>query len=138
MTHYAHILTLEQLDLMAHVGFYDEERGKRQHIQLSFRIYFESAPACCSDDFAAFLDYGKFCDHITRWSEAGEFRLIEYMGMQAYHEMRRYLDAEGYAGARLWVKLVKMQPPIPNLKGGSSFVYCDLPVGATTVFSPIQ
>lgn len=135
MTHYAHILTLDHLELMAHVGFYDEERGKRQRIALALRLYFPEAPACCEDDHAKFLDYGALANHLTAWGEAGEFRLIEYMGKQAYHEVRRYLDQRDCASVHVSLRLTKCTTPLPNLKNGASFLYSDLPAGSTVAYA---
>ncbi len=136
MTHYAHILTLEHLEMLSHVGFYDEERGKRQRIAISLRLYFPKAPDCCEDDHAKFLDYGALAKFLTEWCEAGEFRLIEFMGMQAFRSVRGYLDAHGCADVPLWLKLTKCTTPVPNLKAGASFIHTDLPPGATTAYAP--
>lgn len=137
MTHYAHILTLEQLEILTHLGFYDEERGKRQRVAISLRIYFPKAPACAQDDYAKFMDYGALANHLIAWVTQGEFRLIEYMGMQAFQCVRAYLDTHHCADARLWLKLTKCDAPVPNLNGGASFIHSDLPAGATTIFTSL-
>ncbi len=137
MTHYAHILTIEHLEMQCHVGFYDEERGKCQKIAVSLRLYFPEAPICCEDDHAKFLDYGMLAEHLTEWAQAGEFRLIEYMGMQAFRRMRAYLDAHGCANVMLWLKLTKCDTPVKNLRDGASFIHADLPPGSTTAYAPV-
>lgn len=137
MTHYAHILTLERLEIMTHLGFYDEERGKRQRVEICLRLYFPKAPACAEDDFAQFMDYGALAKHLTEWVQADEFRLIEFMGQQAFYRVRAYLDAHGCEAAKLWLKLTKCDTPVPNLRGSASFIHSDLPVGSTTAYAPV-
>ena len=137
MAHYAHILTVERLQLDAHLGFYDSERAKRQRVEISLRLYFPETPDCAVDDHAKFLDYGTLSDALTAWGEAGEFRLVEFMGMSAFRFLRAYLDERGHTGLRLWLKLHKVTTPLPNLAGGAHFIHSDLPPGSTTAFTPV-
>jgi FolB domain-containing protein len=135
MAHFSHILTVNRLHVRPHLGFYESERAVRQDVELSFRIYFEEAPACCGDDHAEFLDYGSLCDAVTAWAEAGNFRLVEFMGMETFRFVRRYIDEKGHPELKLWVQLKKMKPPIANLLGGADFIHTDLPPGSTTAFT---
>lgn len=136
MAHYAHILTLNRLRVQAHLGFYDTERGVRQDVDISLRLYFPEAPAAANDDHAEFLDYGKLAEAIRGWAESGEFRLVEFMGVEAFRQVREYLDMRGYDSVKLWLELTKVIPPVPGLQGGSSFIHSDLPKDATTAWSP--
>ena len=130
--HFAHILTVNRLRLMVHLGFYEEERVKLQPVEISVRIYFPEAPACALDDHAKFLDYGALCAAITAWATSQQFRLVEYMGMQCFTTIREYMDSRGYGHLKLWVQLTKCEPPVPNLQGGASFIHSDVPVGSTS------
>jgi dihydroneopterin aldolase len=136
MAHYAHILTLKRLGVSAHLGFYDEERGVRQPVEISLRLYFPEPPACVEDDHADFLHYGELAEAITRWAEAGDFRLIEFMGMAAFRFVRAYLDERGHKDVKLWAELTKCKPPV-NLLGGSSYLHSDLPPDATTAYAVV-
>ncbi len=137
MAHYAHILTIDRLAFDVHLGFYDNERAKRQRVEISLRLYFPEAPPCTADDHAKFLDYGTLSDALAAWAEAGEFRLVEYMGAAAFRFVRDYLDGRGHPDIRLWLQLRKVTTPLPKLMGGASFIHSDLPVDATTAFTPV-
>ena len=130
--HYAHILTVNRLRLMVHLGFYEEERVQLQPIEISLRMYFPQSPACSRDDHAKFLDYGKLCAAIAEWSISQQFRLLEYMGQEAFDFVRAYIDEHGYHEIKLWLSLTKCEPPVPNLQGGTSFIHSDVPIGSTS------
>ncbi len=137
MTHYAHILTIDQLEIMTHLGFYDEERNVRQKTALSLRLYFPEAPPCARDDYATFMDYGALCNAIHAHASAGEYRLLEFMGMTLFDFTRSYLDQHHGEKMRIWMKLTKCNPPVPHLVQGASFIHSDIPAGATTAFTPV-
>ena len=130
--HFAHILSINRLRLMVHLGFYEAERVKLQPVEISLRIYFPETPACALDDHAKFLDYGALCAAVEQWATSQKFRLVEYMGMQCFNMVRQYVDAHDCSQVRLWLQLTKCEAPVPNLQGGTSFIHSDLPVGSTS------
>lgn len=130
--HYANILSVNRLRIMAHLGFYDKEREERQPVEISLRIYFPEVPACALDDHAKFLDYGALCAALTEWATSQQFRLVEYMGMQCFAFIREYLNAHGYGHLKLWVQFTKCNPPVPGLQAGTSFTHSDVPISSTS------
>lgn len=135
--HYGHLLTINRLRLHVHLGFYEEERGKLQPIEINIRMYFPEAPPCALDDHGKFLDYGAMCAAITQWATAGEYRLLEFMGLETFKFVRAYMNDKNYGNAKLWLELIKCEPPVPGLQAGTSFIHSDLGAGATTVMCPV-
>ena len=133
--HYGHVLTINRFRMQVHLGFYEEERNQLQTVEFNIRMYFPEAPPCALDDHGRFLDYGALCAALSAWARSREFRLIEFMGMEAFRYVRDYMDGKEYVHVKLWLQLIKCDPPIEGLQGGTSFIHCDLPMGATAVMS---
>lgn len=134
MTHYAHIFSVDGLQFKAHLGYYDDERAKRQLVEVSLRFYFPEQPAWGADDHAKFIDYAKIVTLLGQAVEAGEFRLIEYMAQEVFDLTRSYLNEHGGKELKLWLKLTKSKPPLaPEIKGGAAFILSDLPAGASVI-----
>jgi dihydroneopterin aldolase len=131
MTHYAHMVSVNRLQVHAHLGFYTGERAKMQPIELCFRLYFPKAPPHTTDDEANFIDYGQLCKVLTDHIASRDFKLIEFMGSELFRMLRADLDARGAGDVKLWLRLNKIAAPVPGLIGGASFTHCDLPAGAT-------
>jgi FolB domain-containing protein len=132
MAHYSHIFSINRLHLAAHLGYYDAERRKPQPVEVTLRLYFPEAPPCARDDYGRFIDYDKLAAAIYGLAEAREFRLIEYMTMEVYDVVRRYVNEHASADVKLWLRLTKLATPVPHLTGGASFTTSDLPAGCTT------
>ena len=130
---YCAAFTVEELHYMAYLGFYEEERKVPQPVYVGFRLYFDTLPECSQDDHASFLDYHQLIQHVGAFIHSRPFNLIEYMGAQLFQEIRAYADAHGAQNCKLWVKLVKAKPPIPELKSGAAFIMTDLESGAELV-----
>src|ERR1700744_2891576 len=92
MTHYAHMIHVNRLQVVAHIGFYANERAKTQRVEISFRLYFPEAPACTTDDEADFMDYGTLCNVLTDFVASRSFNLVEFMGAELFRHLREYLD----------------------------------------------
>lgn len=135
MTHYAHVLVANRLQLAVHLGFYTGERAKPQPVEVSFRMYFPTAPAQTMNDEATFIDYGMLCKSIQEFVATREFKLVEFMGMEIFRHLRGVIDAHEGRDIRLWLKLNKIAAPVPGLTGGASFIHSDLPAGATWITS---
>lgn len=131
MTHYAHMVSVNRLQVHAHLGFYTGERAKLQPIEVSFRLYYPEAPAHTADDEADFIDYGQLAKGLTDLIASRSFKLVEFMGAELFRHLRADLDARGATHIRLWLKLNKVAAPLPGLIGGASYFECDLPPGAT-------
>ena len=133
MTHYAHVLSLNRLDLQAHIGFYEAERNLKQPVEISFRLYFPSAIACNEDDNAPFFDYAKLAEILQKCADSNKFNLIEYMAMALFRCLRTHVDQMGGTDIKLWLQLNKIKAPVPGLKDGASFIHSDLPADATYI-----
>ncbi len=131
MPHYAHMVSVNRLQVHAHLGFYTGERAKLQPIEICFRLYFPKEPACSVNDEADFIDYGALCKVLTDLIAARDFKLIEFMGAELFRTLRANLDARGGVEIKLWLRLNKIAAPVPGLTGGASFTTCDLPAGST-------
>lgn len=133
MAHYAHVLTVNRLELMAHIGFYEKERNVKQPIEVSFRLYFPGAIACNHNDAAPFFDYGILAESLKQYVADQKFNLIEYMTICMFEHLRAEVNRMGGADAKLWLHLNKIKAPVPDLKGGASFIHSDLPPDATYI-----
>lgn len=131
MAHYAHMVSVNRLQVHAYLGFYTGERAKLQPVEVSFRLYYPSAPAHTLDDDADFIDYGQLAKGLTDVIASKSFKLIEYMGAALYRQLRADLDARGAQAVRVFFSLNKVAAPVPGLTGGASYTYCDLPPDAT-------
>lgn len=131
MHHYSHMVSVNRLEVSAHIGFYESERAKLQPVEICFRLYFPGKPSCASDDEAAFIDYGVLCGVLTDYIASRKFNLIEYMGSELFRHLREYLDGQGHKDIKLWLRMNKIQAPVKGLVGGASFTTCDLPPDAT-------
>lgn len=133
MTHYAHVLVANRLQLAVNLGFYTGERAKPQPVEVSFRMYFPTAPAQATNDEAEFIDYGMLCKSVHDFVSPREFKLVEFMAMEVFRHLREVLDAHGGSAIKLWLKLNKIAAPVPGLTGGASFIHSDLPTDATWI-----
>ena len=126
MTHYAHMIHVNRLQVAAHIGFYASERAKKQTVEISFRLYFPEAPVCATDDEAEFVDYGTLCKVLTDFIASHQFNLVEFMGSELFRHLREYLDGRNCGYVKLWLCLNKIAAPVPGLLGGASFSVSDL------------
>lgn len=131
MPHYAHMLSVNRLQVHAHLGFYTGERAKLQPVEICFRLYFPEAPPFALDDEADFFDYGELCKVLTDFIASRDFKLVEFMGAELFRRLRADLDARHASHVKLWLRLNKVAAPVAGLTGGASFTQCDVPAGAT-------
>jgi dihydroneopterin aldolase len=131
MTHYAHQLAVNRLQVPAHIGFYTGERAKPQPVEICFRLYFPEAPPFTTDDNADFFDYGQLCKVLTDYIASREFNLVEYMASALFRQLRAELDGRGGADIKIWLRLNKIAAPVPGLTGGATYTHCDIPANAT-------
>lgn len=130
---YQHVLTINRLQLAAHLGCYAKERLHAQAVEVSFRFYFPEAPDYTHTDKGDFIDYDVVSNDLHRIAGKQEFRLIEYMAMQLFKHVRKLVNKQAGKDVKIWIKLTKMNPPVPHLLGGASYIYSDLPADARIV-----
>jgi FolB domain-containing protein len=131
MTHYASSFSINRLRLKARLGVGEAERAAPQPVELSVRWYFAQEPDCVSNDNGEFIDYAGLSQRLSKAIETREFRLIEFMARELFTIARDYIDDHGGKDIKLWLKLTKCQPAVPDLQEGASFILCDLQAGAT-------
>lgn len=136
MAHYAHVLSVNRLQVPAHIGFYTGERAKPQPVEICFRLYFPEAPPFALNDEADFFDYGQLCKLLTDFIASRDFKLVEFMASELFRQLRAEMDRRGGAHIKLWLRLNKVAAPVPGLTGGASFMHCDLPADAT--YAPFE
>ena len=125
--YYSSCLTLDRVRLMVSLGREAGERSVKQPVELTIRLYFAEPVAPCFDDNdSQLLCYAHLSTSLEAFISGREFRLIEYLNHQCYLQLRSLLPQD----VKLWVKLHKVEAPVPTLKGGASFIYTDLPAGA--------
>ncbi len=131
MTHYAHIFTINRQILSVNLGYYTEERGKKQRVEVDLRLYFPESPECARTDKAPFIDYGILVEAIKDFTVSREFSLVEHLGTELFYLLRGILTEHCGNDLKLWLRLTKITTPIEGLEGGASYVTSDLPAGAT-------
>jgi dihydroneopterin aldolase len=129
-TYYPQVLSIQRLELATRLGCYAKERQRAQQVEVTFRFYFPEILACSLDDKSSFIDYDIIAAKMHEVVEKQEFRLIEYMAMQLHGHARAIVDECVGSQVKIWLKLLKVAPPVPHLRGGTAFVYTDLPADA--------
>lgn len=131
--HYSSMFTVEDIAMMAHLGYYDTERAKRQPISVTFRFYFPQTPECFGNDFGKFIDYQKIIEILDVMVREREYRLIEFLTHEIYNMIRDYLDRHDAADVKVWISLNKLKPDVPLMQGGAKYIYSDLPPNAAII-----
>jgi dihydroneopterin aldolase len=126
-SYYRYVFSLNRLQLAVHLGYYEAERRTPQPVEVNARLYFPGAPICTQDDYAKFIDYAKLAEIMQRVVAAKEFRLIEFLTMEMFTALRAFLDTQPAPEPKLWLRVTKLNTPVPNLNGGASFTTSDLP-----------
>lgn len=129
---YPACLTMHKLLLSVHLGRWDDERARRQPVELSVKFFFPELPEICMNDNAKVMCYDDLSKELGEFVEDKEFLLLEYMTLQLFHVVRANMErqmGDAFKGVKVWVRLHKFNAPIPALTGGASFVYSDLPEG---------
>ena len=70
-------ISIENLEVYAHHGMYDEEASLGQKFLVSVKLFFDCSAAGKSDDLSKSVNYAKVCTGITEWMKANRCSLIE-------------------------------------------------------------
>lgn len=123
------VLSIERLRLMVRLGEWEPERAEPQPIELTVHFYFHDLPSACQDDDGEFICYDKVATRLSQLVASKEFRLIEFLCMQAHGVIREEIvSALGEAAAAkvgVRIRLHKVQVPIPEMVGGAAFEFRD-------------
>lgn len=115
-------LTLRGLRVSAYVGWSEAERLSPQPIDIDICIQFaEPPPACRSDELAHTVCYAELSNIIKTCAANQQFKLIERMAYKLLREIKIRLPA----GSLGWIRITKLQIPIPDVHGNASFSYGD-------------
>lgn len=134
MTHYAHMYTINRLRFGVRLGCLPPERKEPQPIEVYLRLYFPKAPVCLSNDDAGFIDYDILARQV-RDAASKEYKLVEFLAGEIFRKLRLFIDQQD-PDVRLWLKVTKCHPPVPQLEDGVSFILSDLPADA--VLTPVE
>ncbi len=120
---------LHDLRLQVHLGVGEEERAELQEISVELRCYYAQMPE--ADDEGAYICYGALADAVRTLLEGKPYKLIETMGMDSLRVARsvaiEQLGEELAKQLAFWVRIHKLNPPVVQLQGGSSFTCSELP-----------
>lgn len=132
-TRYASALSINRLRLAVNLGETAGEREKAQPVDVDVKLFFPANPQACADDGEEFLCYDALCSEIIQFTSSREFRLIEFLTLEMYALVKQHvakkLPGVNALETRIWLRIHKCVPPVPQILGGTSFTYTDLPEG---------
>lgn len=82
----------------SHIGVTEQERARRQPLQIDLILWLNLRKAALEDDFASTVDYSRIVEEVRRLSGLARFALIEAL---AEHLCRRLLQKEPIEKVRL-------------------------------------
>ena len=113
------VLAIGDLRLEARLGCGADERAVPQGVRFDLRLRFERLPeGSQTDRLEGTVCYADLSDSLRKLCGEREFHLIESLALEAY---RRLSETAVKAGARLWLRVTKLRPPVAGLEGGASF-----------------
>ncbi len=113
-------LFINDLRLAVKLGVGEAERRQPQDVAISISLAFSRKPSTCGDDdVAGTVDYSEVCESLARLCAAREFKTIEHLTQVCFDAVTSLTTGNQCA---LTVEVQKRHPPIPDLKGGTTFV----------------
>lgn len=70
-------ISIDNLEVFANHGVYEEEINLGQKFLISVRMYFDASAAGKRDDLTKSVNYAEVCSDITRWMKTNTCKLIE-------------------------------------------------------------
>ena len=70
-------ICIENLEVFANHGVFDEEASLGQKFLVSVKMYFDASAAGRTDDLAKSVNYAEVCSNITEWMKTNRCLLIE-------------------------------------------------------------
>jgi FolB domain-containing protein len=120
---YTNCLTINKIRLSVKLGCEKEERKNPQAVDVDIKFFFPALTTANLKDKGEFLCYDKISNKIKDVCEKREFRLIEYLGTEIYHMIRKDINPD----IKIVTKVTKIGLPVAFILGGASFLYTDLP-----------
>ncbi len=113
-------LELQDLRFKILIGCNEDEKIFQQDIQIYIKISFTSTPLGCQTDILSdTLCYDKITRVIREVCNQKHHQLIEHLGWQIYKKIKQDYNY------KITIKINKLNPPIPELKGGAIFTIED-------------
>ena len=104
--------------LQVRLGCSSEERAHPQDVDLDLALRFPTPPeACETDELKDTVCYADLIASARDHVSGREFRLLERLASELLARLRRELPAE----TEVWLRVTKLYPPVPELRGGVSF-----------------
>jgi FolB domain-containing protein len=120
---YPAVLALDRLHLKLYLGVSDAERRVPQSVHIYLKIFFKQLPSSClNDKLDDTICYDKLVQEIKAFCNNREFKLLEFLCFQLHNCLRQTINPD----YKLWLKIEKCAPPIPEVEGPSSFAYGDI------------
>lgn len=117
------LLEINQYKIQLHLGFGEQERSKKQEVEISIKIFFNILPdACTSDNLGETICYDNLCKRIKDFCGKREFKLIEYLCGELYRLIKKETKFP------ISINVKKNNPPIKDLIGGTSFTISDFEI----------
>lgn len=118
------IMEVRSARLRVRLGCSALERAQPQEVDLDVMVRFDDYPAACeSDELKDTVCYAELIESARAVCEKREFKLIEKLANEIYRRLRYQVPPE----SDLWLRVIKLNPPIADLHGGVSFSIGDWP-----------
>lgn len=114
-------LEINDFRFPAFIGWTDAEMALPQTLRLDLRVNFSAKPqACLSEKLSDTFDYEPLVNSIRNIGREKSFRLLE----EASEFFNSVIAAEvkNHSGLTYEFSLTKVNPPVPGLEGGVTFV----------------
>ncbi len=105
-----------------HLGCTEAEREFAQKVNINVVIEFSQPPAACRNDkLQDTICYKDLTDTINQVCTQRPYHLIENLCFEIFQQLKLKLSNQ----EKLQVQVHKVNPPIPNLLGGTFFTLSD-------------
>ena len=119
-------LALRGLRLKVRLGCHADERAIPQSVRFDVQIRFPKLPGgCFSDDLDETICYARISDQIRILCLNHEYRLVEKLGWTVFSTLKENLPPH----LKLWIRIIKENPPVADLTEGTSFTVSDPEMG---------
>lgn len=109
-----------------HLGCSDEEKFNPQAVSFDINIeFFEAPKAIYTDNLNDSCCYYKISKNIKSFCKEKRFNLIEKLCFDVHNVVKNSVDLVGLKIKNITVETTKLSPPIPNIYGGSCFIYSE-------------
>lgn len=115
-------LKIQDYALWVHLGVSEQEQFKPQRVHLSIEIeYLEDLRSCFNDSIEDTTCYDSLTQGVAHLLKDKKIRTIEYLAKIIYD----YAKPQILQKNKLTLQIHKVHPPMPNILGGTHFIYGD-------------